>query len=123
MDRRGWFTVVGGLVVALGLAFLVAALSGGFGNPLPTGPVPAGSAQVSRGARLFAARCASCHGVRGEGGTAPALDTDLFRRTYRDRREVAAYIKLNMPLDRPDLHYSQAADLADYLFSLRGRPS
>ncbi|WP_454871894.1 c-type cytochrome [Paraburkholderia xenovorans] len=35
--------------------------------------LPAGSGDVATGARIFAAKCAACHGAQGEGGLGDAL--------------------------------------------------
>ncbi len=41
---------------------------------LPDGRgLPDGSGNVSEGAELYAAQCASCHGIDGQGGAFPAL--------------------------------------------------
>ena len=37
------------------------------------------SESVERGALLFANNCRTCHGVRGQGGTGPALNTEAFK--------------------------------------------
>lgn len=41
-------------------------------SPVPVAAFPAGSA--SRGQPLYAANCASCHGAKGEGASAPGLN-------------------------------------------------
>ena len=35
--------------------------------------LPSGHGSVARGAAIFAAKCAACHGAKGEGGVGPAL--------------------------------------------------
>lgn len=69
--------------------------------------------QVSAGAKLYAANCASCHGANGEGGgqipavvgkgalpldAAPGVDRKAKFHTAAD---VFKYVKANMPPDKP----------------------
>lgn len=50
-------------------------------NVFPSGKgLPAGSGTAAKGADVFAAHCAACHGDKGQGGLAPALITDLKRK-------------------------------------------
>ncbi len=73
-----------------------------------------GGDQVSRGAKLFADNCASCHGADGAGTTkappvvgknALPLDPPATARTRKSQFHTAAdvyqYIKANMPKDKP----------------------
>ncbi|MEJ7813340.1 MAG: c-type cytochrome, partial [Gemmatimonadaceae bacterium] len=86
-------------------------------------PVPGDTA---RGAAVFASSCARCHGAAGEGTT---LATPLWgRRSYTIGagmarvRTAAAFIRHNMPYDRPGtLSDQEAFDVATYV-NTRPRP-
>jgi len=81
---------------------------------------------TSRGATLFATRCATCHGVSG-GGT-PAGPPVWGSRSYNIGagmarvRTAASFIRYNMPLDHPGTLTDQDAfDVATYV-DTRPRP-
>ena len=87
---------------------------------------------TARGKALFAARCATCHGADGQGGTpAPGavVGTPLWGpHSYTIGagmarvRTAAAFIKIAMPFDNPGtLTPQQAFDVATYIDS-RPRP-
>lgn len=77
------------------------------------------------GASLWAAECARCHGTNGEGGVGPPVwgDSSFNIGAGMARlRTAAAFIRHNMPLDKPGtLTDQQAADVAAYITS-RPRP-
>ncbi len=76
-------------LVATALALVTPASADGFGLGRPPTPdelhawnidvrgdgvgLPDGHGSVAQGGALFAAKCAACHGGKGEGGTGPAL--------------------------------------------------
>jgi len=85
------------------------------GAPAET-PVPATFAeQVDQGGKLYAEKCARCHGASGEGGKAPAvvgLDKGAlpldpppgrkYRKTqFKTVGDIAAFVVKNMPPDAP----------------------
>jgi thiosulfate dehydrogenase len=93
------------------------------GQGLPTLGVTAGD--TTRGAAIFASACARCHGDAGQGGVAPPV---WGPRSYNVGagmarvRTAAAFIRHNMPADRPGtLTDQQAFDVAEYVVS-RPRP-
>ena len=82
--------------------------------------LPPGSGTARDGAVLYAALCASCHGVSGEGGRALELvgDRSLLSSDYPDRGiavfwpyapPLYDYVRRSMP---PDAPYSLGADEA-----------
>ncbi len=82
------------------------------------------SIQPSRGAKLFADKCASCHGANARGGSKTKTDVDLIRSPLvmddlgTGGREIAGFLKFgrpekNMPkFDMPD---QDAFDIAMWL--------
>ncbi|HEU4698856.1 MAG TPA: c-type cytochrome [Gemmatimonadales bacterium] len=97
------------------------------GQGLPTLAAAArSSGDTTRGAALFAAECARCHGDRGQGSAvAPPL---WGARSFNvgagmaRLRTAAAFIRHNMPRDRPGtLTDAEAVDVAAYVVS-RPRP-
>lgn len=76
-------------------------------------------ADVSRGGKLYAARCASCHGKDGEGDEVnPPVWGD---RSYNDGAglanvvKLASWLKVAMPLDEADLADQEALDIAAFV--------
>jgi thiosulfate dehydrogenase len=83
--------------------------------------VKADQADVQRGASLYAARCAECHQKDGQGDKDnPPVWGD---RSFSDGaglslvNNLAAWLKVAMPLDEPDLSDEQATDIAAYVNS------
>ncbi len=76
-------------------------------------------ADVKRGASLYAARCAECHQMNGQGDKEnPPVWGD---RSYNDGaglssvENLAAWLKVAMPLDETNLSDEQAIDIAAYV--------
>ena len=72
--------------------------------------LPPGRGTVAEGARVYAARCAACHGKAGEGGTGsqlikPAYPTGSARRNVASHWPYAPplfdYIRRTMPPEAP----------------------
>jgi mono/diheme cytochrome c family protein len=89
-------------------AFVVAAsvmACGGGSKPAgaPTTSIPAPATldeQTAAGGKVFAERCASCHGKSGEGGDkAPGLVGPKALDDYKNAREAFDYVRGNMPPD------------------------
>lgn len=86
-------------------------------------PLAAGKGDSTRGVELFASSCARCHGADAKGTPlAPPLwgeaSFSIGASMAREER-AAAFIKQNMPLDRPGtLSDQQAYDIAAYITSL-----
>jgi thiosulfate dehydrogenase len=83
----------------------------------------AGDADTTRGAAVYAATCARCHGARGDGtALAPPLWGDgaySIGAGMGRPLTAAAFIRANMPFDqppgRPALDAQQARDVAAYI--------
>lgn len=54
------------------------------------------AAQLSAGAQLWSLNCATCHGVQGEGVSAPALNSQQFLAGVSDR-QMAGIIQGGVP--------------------------
>jgi S-disulfanyl-L-cysteine oxidoreductase SoxD len=84
---------------------LIALLVGaGLGAVVPPGPVlsQSTSPQLARGKTIYAARCAHCHGPKGEGGKGPRLVGSEHNLTgYETAEGLYAYTRQVMPADRP----------------------
>jgi thiosulfate dehydrogenase len=86
-------------------------------------PLPAARGDSARGVALFAANCARCHGADAAGSPlAPPLwgqrSFSIAASMAREER-AAAFIRLNMPLDKPGAMSDQDAyDVAAYITSL-----
>jgi mono/diheme cytochrome c family protein len=55
-----------------------------------TGAAGGAPSAVSRGAEVYAANCASCHGASGQGGAGPSLKNESARK---DAAAAAAFVK------------------------------
>jgi cytochrome c oxidase subunit 2 len=64
-------------------------------DPRDAGVVPPSAPSAARGLSLYGQRCASCHGARGEGGRAAALD----RRDTLAGRSPAALFRAMVPAE------------------------
>jgi thiosulfate dehydrogenase len=106
------------------LAFLSRGIAGGT-DPAGTRitAMPAGKGDSTRGVDLYAASCARCHGQDAKGTPlAPPLwgeqSFSIGASMAREER-AAAFIRHNMPLDRPGtLTDQQAYDIAAYITAL-----
>lgn len=98
------------------------------GAGYPTPPLPDGGYDPARGAQVFAARCAACHGPDGRGARQPdgkVVYPPLWGpRSYNwgagmARVDLAAgFIRANMPFDQPGaLTDGQAWDVAAFIDS------
>ncbi len=82
--------------------------------------VAAGQADAHMGARLFRARCADCHGERGQGGVGPSLDNDAFLARVGDDY-LAHAIQAGRPgTAMPAWRDLAAEDVGDLIAHLRG---
>lgn len=101
--------------------------------PQPMGPSPAVQAQIDRGASIYAASCASCHGSMGQGGArAPALIGPSAlpampppgRRVRTGRFDTAMdlgmFIKTNMPLGGQHLPPTDVAAVMAWILKSNG---
>lgn len=106
------------------LAFLSRGIPAGddpAGTRMP--PMPAGTGDSARGVLAYEPNCARCHGADAKGTPlAPPLwgeqSFSIGASMAREER-AAAFIRHNMPLDRPGtLTDQQAYDIAAYITSL-----
>lgn len=81
-----WLVAALALAAPLGLA----ACGGSSGPPTPSDPV------LAQGQQVFNARCASCHGVDGGGGIAPALAGRMTER-FPDPADQIALVAGGVP--------------------------
>jgi thiosulfate dehydrogenase len=84
--------------------------------------IPARPAHADEGAKVFTAECARCHGVQGEGTkiAPPLWGSHSFAIGAGMSRigTAAAFIRWNMPFDRPmTLTDQQAYDVAAFVLS------
>ena len=78
----------------------------------------------TRGAKLFATTCASCHGPQAQGtpGLAPSLTAKSLTELYTAPWELSEFIYQYMPKSNPgSLTRQQAADLGAFLWGLNGK--
>jgi S-disulfanyl-L-cysteine oxidoreductase SoxD len=85
------------------------------------------SAQARRGAELYAANCASCHGTELNGGeSAPPLTGGDFLSNWNGLTigDLFERIRVSMPADRPGrLSREQDADIVAFMLSVGQFPS
>lgn len=89
-------------------------------NGLKQTPAPANAvADAGHGKQIFAQNCASCHGVKAEGGVGPSLHGEKKRKDYG---QTVAWIKDPQPpmpkLYPSALSESDVADVAAFVQSL-----
>ena len=114
------FVLMAGLGLGgfIGIGCLVGA------NSCPFSDTPPQSS--TDGATLFAANCAICHGLRGEGDRGPSLisgpisrvDLDELRARIADGKPLAG-----MPKFERSLNPEQIDAVAEYVVSLRPTPT
>jgi mono/diheme cytochrome c family protein/rhodanese-related sulfurtransferase len=85
------------------------------------------SGDATRGGVLYARECASCHGARGEGVTAPTLDNAVFQDSASD-----GFLRRSIELGRPDtpmpgfaatLSAQELDDVVTFVRTLRRAPA
>jgi len=97
-------------------------------GPLAVPPlaVKADKADLQRGKTLYSAKCASCHAENGAGDNEnpPVWGEQSYNQgaglSHNDK--LAAWLKVAMPLDDPDLTEQEALDIAAYVNS-HARPT
>jgi mono/diheme cytochrome c family protein len=102
------------LLLIVSAAVLGLALWSPFSPPTPAPAVETGSVDAVRGATIFAARCAGCHGADATGGVGPAL-----RGSGLSAAEVAAIVASGRGVMPAGIVSGQdAADVAAHVASL-----
>lgn len=83
-------------VAGRGAALVVLAATGLLGACGSSGPPTPSDPVLAQGQQVFAARCASCHGIDGGGGIAPALAGRMTER-FPDPADQIALIAGGVP--------------------------
>lgn len=95
-------------------------------NAVPRLTMKADKADLARGEKLYGAKCASCHARDGAGRkeNPPVWDEQSFNQGagLANVDKLAAWLKVAMPLDDPDLTEQEAVDIAAYVNS-KPRPA
>lgn len=104
--------------IALGVASAAAA-----GAPSPS--VSYSAAQAAAGDKLFASKCAACHGEHLEGGAGPALTgatlNTLAKNTKLTVGDMFTFISQQMPLNEPaSLTHDQYVSIMAYILHYNG---
>ena len=90
-------------------------------NAVPRLRLKPESASVSRGKTLYLAKCASCHARNGEGRkeNPPVWGPMSYNQGagLSKTDQLAAWLKVAMPLEEPDLTEQEALDVAAYITS------
>jgi mono/diheme cytochrome c family protein len=86
---------------------------------------PSTTARLSReakGAKVYAASCASCHGAKAQGTTSgPPLKTPDLLHRFVSEAKLREFIAHNMPASNPgSLSAAQANDVSSYVWKLAG---
>src|SRR5258705_7192478 len=95
--------------------------------------LPAGSGTPAQGATVFAAKCAACHGAKGEGGAGPrlvggqgtlappALPVQTAGSYLPYPTTVFDYVRRTMPWDRPKtLTNDEIYAVTGYILNING---
>jgi thiosulfate dehydrogenase len=90
-------------------------------NAVPILALKADKSNLARGEKLYAAKCASCHAKGGEGRkeNPPVWGGKSFNQGagLANNDKLAAWLKVAMPLDDPDLTEQEAVDVAAFVNS------
>lgn len=86
---------------------------------------PSMAARLSReakGAKVYAASCASCHGAKAQGtASGPRLKTPNLRHRFLSEAKLQEFIAHNMPASNPgSLSAAQAYNVSWYVWKLAG---
>ncbi len=130
----GWLVAVRSVALLLGVALVVVAVAGEQ-TPAPqaTNPIPNTVTSVARGAELYQANCAACHGVDARGGgpqagTTPVRPPDLRSGHLSSHTDGDVYYWITnglpggMPAWGSTLPETDRWHLVNYLRSINGRP-
>lgn len=126
-----------GLVMALIAGGLLVAVAQNYGDDPPAPPAGAAGAaaagassgvftvyQAERGAELFAARCAGCHGGALEGGFGPRLAPLGSSWRGQTLGSLFRFVSSNMPYDSPgSLEVDQYLDVVAFVLQRNGYPA
>jgi len=115
----------------LGFALAAAALAVGAAAASVAASSPPAlytSAQASAGDKVYAGKCALCHGASLEGGAGPPLAgqnmTTLGTKTHLTVGDLFGYITTNMPMNAPaSLSHDQYVAVLAFILKQNGFPS
>lgn len=98
------------------LAATLLACSSSSGSPSasPSSTAAPSTTLGTDGARIFAAKCAGCHGSSGEGNLGPALSGIADRMSEADQIEVVSHGRGTMLAFSPALSDEQIAAVVEY---------
>ena len=111
MRRRHCLRPLAGVAAAVSLAVIAAGCGGG------------GEAQPTTGKGIYVARCATCHGVGGQGGVGPALAGVVATKypNIEDQIAIVTNGKGAMPSFKGKLTKQQIDAVASYVSSVAGK--
>jgi hypothetical protein len=118
------------VLATLALVLLVyTALSSSVRGEQPAHEVPVyNEEQAVRGRSLYAEHCASCHGVKLEGGSSMSLSGATFEERWADEKhsvdDLFYIVRTLMPYGRPaTLSKQEYIDIVAYLLMMNGYPA
>jgi mono/diheme cytochrome c family protein len=119
--RAAVATVCSAALIAYALSGAAAATS------KASAPALYSKAQVAMGAKLYASKCAQCHGENLEGNVGPALrGPNMVRLAQKTKLSIADFFQfmaLQMPLNAPaSLPKDQYASIMAYILARNGYP-
>ena len=79
--------------------------------------IPQASEKI--GKKIFEARCASCHGISGDGGIGPKLNNNQFLSIVNNRFLYRAIVEGRPDTAMPSWHFLEDQDVADVIKYIR----
>jgi mono/diheme cytochrome c family protein len=114
-----------GVLGALAFGALSTLAAGGAGAKAPA---LYSKSQAAAGEKVYASKCAMCHGANLEGGAGPPLSgpnmTTLGTKTHLTVGDMFGYIVSNMPMNAPaSLSHDQYVAVLAYILAKNGYPA
>lgn len=126
--QRRLRSIAAALAVSAGLAFAISSTPVfGKAGGAAAAPKLYSPAQANTGEKLYASKCAMCHGANLEGGAGPPLSgpnlTTLGEKTHLTIGDMFTYITTNMPMNAPaSLSKEQYGAIMAYILKFNGYP-